>query len=94
LDQIGIEKGKPFASDERMKKILTDAANIGAVNARTLGYKIRDKTGSSIGAATGASHSSVATSLRCRPGSATSTARSSSTFSPQASRPLLALSGR
>jgi hypothetical protein len=45
LDQIGIEKGKPFAPDERMKKILTDAANIGAVTARTLGYKIRDKNG-------------------------------------------------
>lgn len=42
---IGIEKGKPFAPDERMKKILTDAANIGAVTARTIGYKMRDKNG-------------------------------------------------
>ncbi|MGO4840495.1 hypothetical protein AB4144_50430, partial [Rhizobiaceae sp. 2RAB30] len=38
---IGIEKGKPFAPDERMKKILTDAANIGAVTARTIAFKIR-----------------------------------------------------
>lgn len=40
---IGIEKGKPFNPDERMKKILADAANIGAVTARTLAFKIRDK---------------------------------------------------
>jgi hypothetical protein len=42
---IGIEKGKTFAPDERMKKILADAANIGAVTARALGYRIRDKNG-------------------------------------------------
>ena len=40
---IGIEKGKPFNPDARMKKILTDAANIGAVTARTLAFQIRDK---------------------------------------------------
>ena len=40
---IGIEKGKPFNPDERMKKILTDAANIGAVTARTIAFKIRPK---------------------------------------------------
>jgi hypothetical protein len=28
-----------------MKKILSDAANIGAVTARTIGYKLRDKDG-------------------------------------------------
>jgi hypothetical protein len=39
---IGIEKGKPFNPDERMKQILTDAANIGAVTARAIAYKIRD----------------------------------------------------
>jgi len=40
---IGIEKGKPFKPDERMKEILTDAANIGAVTARTIAFKIRDR---------------------------------------------------
>lgn len=40
---IGIVKGKPFAPDDRMKKILTDAANIGAVTARSIAFKIRDK---------------------------------------------------
>ncbi len=40
---IGIEKGKPFNPDARMKVILTDAANIGAVTARTIAFKIRDK---------------------------------------------------
>jgi hypothetical protein len=39
---IGIVKGKPFNPDERMKKILVDAANIGAVTARTLAFKIRE----------------------------------------------------
>ena len=40
---IGIVKGQPFNPDERMKKILTDAANIGAVTARTIAFKIRSK---------------------------------------------------
>ena len=39
---VGIEKGKPFNPDDRMKKILTDAANIGAVTARTIAFKIRE----------------------------------------------------
>lgn len=42
---IGIEKGKPFAPDDRMKKILADAANIGAVTARAIAYRLRDKAG-------------------------------------------------
>jgi hypothetical protein len=40
---IGIEKGKPFNPDERMKKILADAANIGAVTARTIAFRMREK---------------------------------------------------
>jgi hypothetical protein len=40
---IGIVKGQPFAPDERMKKILADAANIGAVTARTIAFKVRSK---------------------------------------------------
>ena len=40
---VGIIKGQPFAPDERMKKILTDAANIGAVTARTIAFKVRSK---------------------------------------------------
>jgi len=40
---IGIVKGKPFDPDERMKNILTDAANIGAATARTLAFKLRSK---------------------------------------------------
>ena len=40
---IGIEKGKPFSPDARMKKILPAAANIGAVTARTLAFRMRDK---------------------------------------------------
>jgi len=39
---IGIEKGKPFNPDKRMKKILTDAANIGAVTARAIAFRIRE----------------------------------------------------
>ena len=40
---VGIVKGQPFNPDERMKKILTDAANIGAVTARTIAFKIRSQ---------------------------------------------------
>lgn len=35
---IGIEKGKPFAPDDRMRKILTDAAAIGNAAARAISY--------------------------------------------------------
>jgi hypothetical protein len=38
---IGIEKGKPFAPDARMKKILTEAALVGDATARTLTYRSR-----------------------------------------------------
>jgi hypothetical protein len=41
LASIGIEKGKPFAPDERMKKILTEAAAVGSATARTVSYKTR-----------------------------------------------------
>jgi hypothetical protein len=39
---IGIVKGQPFNPDERMRKILNDAANVGAVTARTLAFGMRD----------------------------------------------------
>ena len=40
---IGIEKGKPFGPDERLKKILIDAAAVGDATARTLTYQSRMK---------------------------------------------------
>ncbi len=39
---IGIEKGKPFNPDARMKKILVDAAAIGNAAARAISYFPRD----------------------------------------------------
>ncbi len=36
LASIGIRKGQPFAPDARMKKILTEAADVGAATVRTL----------------------------------------------------------
>jgi hypothetical protein len=42
---IGIQKGKPFSPDERMKKILTEAAAVGDATARTLAYRMRDRAG-------------------------------------------------
>ena len=42
LTSIGIEKGKPFNPDARMKKILTEAAKIGSVAARALTARPRD----------------------------------------------------
>jgi len=41
LASIGIEKGKQFKPDARMKKILTEAAAVGAITARALAYKSR-----------------------------------------------------
>jgi len=38
FQSIDINKGKPFAPDERMKKILTEAAGISDATARTIGY--------------------------------------------------------
>lgn len=43
LASIGIEKGKPFAPDDRMKKILTQAAAVGNVTARALTFRTRIK---------------------------------------------------
>ena len=40
---IGIQKGKPFAPDARMKKILTEAAAVGDATARAIAFKIRQK---------------------------------------------------
>jgi hypothetical protein len=40
---VGIEKGKPFAPDARMKKILTEAAIIGDATARAITYRMRQK---------------------------------------------------
>ena len=43
LASIGIEKGKPFAPDARMKRTLSEAAAVGGVTARALTYKTRVK---------------------------------------------------
>ena len=42
LASIGIEKGKPFAPDERMKKILSEAAAVGNATARSLTVRSRN----------------------------------------------------
>jgi hypothetical protein len=42
LAAIGIVKGKPFAPDARMKKILTEAATVGNAASRTLFMSARD----------------------------------------------------
>ncbi len=41
LASIGIEKGKSFVPDERMKKILTEAAAVGNATARTNAFRSR-----------------------------------------------------
>ena len=42
---IGIEKGKPFKPDQRMRKILTDAVAIGNAAGRTLALRPRESEG-------------------------------------------------
>ncbi|HIL80619.1 MAG TPA: DUF1254 domain-containing protein [Myxococcales bacterium] len=44
LAAIGIEKGKPFKPDDRMKRILTDAVNVGNATARALAFRPRSET--------------------------------------------------
>ncbi len=44
LASIGIEKGKPFAPDARMKAILDDAAKVGNATQRTIQWNARDKS--------------------------------------------------
>jgi hypothetical protein len=43
LASIGIEKGKPFEMDARMKVLLTDAAAVGNATARAIAFRNRDK---------------------------------------------------
>lgn len=43
LQPLGIEKGKPFNPDARQTQILTEAAQVGEVMARTIGYEKRFK---------------------------------------------------
>jgi hypothetical protein len=45
MASIGIVKGKKFDPDERMKKILTEAAAVGMTVSRTLSFKPRDSEG-------------------------------------------------
>jgi hypothetical protein len=40
---IGIRKGKPFEPDERMKKILADAAAVGNATARAISFRSRNQ---------------------------------------------------
>ena len=41
LAPLGIEQGKPFAPDDRQKQILTEAAPVGEIMARTIAYDKR-----------------------------------------------------
>ena len=43
LQPLGIEKGQPFNPDARQTQILTEAAQVGEVMARTIGYEKRFK---------------------------------------------------
>ena len=61
---VGIRKGKPFAPDERMKKILTEAAPVGDATARAIMYRWRKLTGTTTRTVPGAWGSSAATSSR------------------------------
>ncbi len=44
FQSIGIQKGKPFSPDDRMRKILTEAAAVGNATARAILFHTRDRT--------------------------------------------------
>ena len=60
---IGIEHGKSFAPDDRMKKILTEAATVGDATARALTYRMRKKRPTTTKAALGGPRFSAVTAL-------------------------------
>ena len=68
---IGIEKGKPFAPDARMKKILTDAALVGDERPGRLPSTRARRRHSITRTATGSCPSSAATGSRHSPMSST-----------------------
>ena len=43
IASIGIQKGKPFAPDERMKELLKDAVAVGNATARAIDFQTREK---------------------------------------------------
>ncbi len=43
LPSIGIERGKSFSPDDRMKEILTEAVAVANATARTINYRSRIK---------------------------------------------------
>jgi hypothetical protein len=45
ISSIGIQKGKPFKPDARMKKILTEAVAVGNATARAIAFQTRDPDG-------------------------------------------------
>lgn len=45
IASIGIQKGKPFNPDARMKKILTEAVAVGNATARAIAFQTRDPQG-------------------------------------------------
>ena len=66
---IGIEKGKPFAPDARMKKILTEAAAVGDATARAIAYRMPENEAATyFDDAIGGSPLSAATSSSGSPG--------------------------
>ena len=44
LASIGIQKGKPFAPDARMQKLLSEAVSVGNATARSLSFRPRSET--------------------------------------------------
>jgi len=44
FSSIGIQKGKPFAPDARMKKLLTEAAEVANATARAIFWQTRDES--------------------------------------------------
>lgn len=85
LASIGIQKGKPFAPDARMKKILSEAAAVGNATARALSFSPATHGITRIRTADGLTRSSAG-STSSTMGLATSMPARSTTSSPWVSR--------
>jgi hypothetical protein len=84
---IGLQKGKPFAPDGRMTKILTESAAVGNATARALASGVATMRATSTRAAPGGFRLTLATSFCSNPACLIWTAAVPFTTGPRASRP-------
>ena len=83
LAAIGIVKGKPFEPDERMRRILEDAAAVGTATSRALVFDPRRRKGSRTTMTTRRGSAAVGRRIQLRDAAAARHRRRGSSRSPR-----------